>query len=297
MQELKLTRWNVRTLTHDNIDDLVRVYNSGRNRSPDYFPLTVQDIKALIRKGVVIPNQTFLMLGGSRPVAAARFGWNDNRGWGYITDLSGVPGLWSPVESLIDHILGLARELKIETMRTWIPSTYMKLTDILAEFTFEVRRVRLPMRTTLSMTDPFPGEEITPARRFNQGSRPSVHPPGHISFRPLDLHEARDHSQFAWAPRCYAKGEDGKTRAIGYQSKTQRGQGWLGLSEDVSLRKMDSELSVETIRGVLTSLHKDGVRSIGIEVGAAKEEKTPFLMAGFESLLTLYELELVLAYS
>jgi hypothetical protein len=153
------------------------------------------------------------------------------------------------------------------------------------------------MRVTLPMTEPFSEEAVIPAKRWKKGSKLPIHPPGHQSFRPLELHEARDHSEMSWEPRCYVVNDNGDIGAIGFRSKTQRGQGWLGLNEDIGSRKMTCVHSPEGIRGILSSLHQDGVRTVGVEVDAVKEAKTPFLNAGFESLYTLYEQELILAYT
>ncbi|NHJ13456.1 MAG: hypothetical protein EAX95_07250 [Candidatus Thorarchaeota archaeon] len=259
------------------------------------MPVTAQEIKTMIQSNLLAPEQTFLALGGPRPIATARWGWSDD-GWAYITDLSCVPGLWSPVEMLVEHVLVTARDGGFGELRTWVPSCYLKLAEILTEFTFEPRRVRLQMQLSLPADFETNGQNSQKALRWKPELRNSSYEPGHRLFRPLELYEARDHSELNWEPRCYIRGSSGIPLLIGFRAKNERTKGWISLNEDMSKRTMPF-ISCKMVSGILDSLYLDGVREVGCEVDATRELQPAFADNGFESLLTLYEMELTMVYN
>lgn len=290
-----MTSDSILNLSTDRIGDFVRVYNSGRSRWPNFAPITEQDINSMLRDKLLSPELVFLAMGGPRPIATIRWGWNGADGWAFLTDLSCVPGLWSSTETLIEHILVLARNAGFAELRTWVPSCYSKLAEILIEFAFEPRRVHLQMRASL---DSDFGSRIIESKRavkWKPELREHIQSPGLESFRPLEIHEARDHSELHWEPRCYVKGNDRSPALIGYRARNAPTKGWISLREDVS-KKAASCISREMVTGILAFLYSDGVRETACEIDAAKETQTPFSDAGFEVLLTLYEMELTMFY-
>jgi hypothetical protein len=146
------------------------------------------------------------------------------------------------------------------------------------------------------MVDPIQTSAKGIVKKLKAGLKPSVFPPGHPVFRPLELHELRNHTEMKWLPCYFLNTAAGEVSAIGYRSKTERGQGWIGLRENVDTRIMSESPSREEIQGIMSQLHSDGVRVVSTEVDAVKKAKQPFIDAGFDSLCTLYEMELVLAY-
>ncbi|MFW9845512.1 MAG: GNAT family N-acetyltransferase [Candidatus Thorarchaeota archaeon] len=294
-----MTRNSVLPLSDDRLNDWLRVYNDGNDNTPNFKPLTKEELKALIKKGSANPDKMYLGLEGAKPTAVARFIGSEDAHTAFLSDISILPDYSEGLQALTTHMMEWAREIGAKRVVAWASFSSIRIPDILSEFTFDPRRVLVELKRTkgdsLSIDERLiervvSWDEKGPTLRMSALF-------GGLYARPLELYELRDEAAYQWEPRFILPSiTSDRILAVAYRSEANRTLGWIDLTplpvgSDKSERP-DSSL----ISHLADRLFLDGVNEIRTEVDGDLLEKQPFMKAGFETIKTHMEMELVLSY-
>lgn len=294
-----MTRTSVIPLSDNRMKDWLRIYNTGNENTPNFTPLTKDELQTLIKKGAANPDKMYLGLEGAKPTAVGRFIGSDDAHTVYFSDASMLPDYSEGFQALTTHMLERAREIGARRVASWASISSIRIPDILSEFTFDPRRVLVELKRTkgnnLSIDERLIEQVVSWDEKGPVLRMFALF--GGLYSRPLELYELRDEAAYQWAPRFIlpSKTSD-RILAVAYRSEANRKLGWIDLTPLPAGADKSEKPDSSLIRHLADRLFLDGVHEIRTEVDGDLLEKQPFMKAGFETIKTHMEMELLLSY-
>lgn len=292
-----VTKTSVIVVADDRLSDWVRVLNAGREDRYDYDPVTVHDVKKIASAGLFSSDALFLALEGPVPAAVARIEIGENR-QAAICDLSVAPGRRNAGGVLVDYLLAVCRERRVETVTAWLSDHEDRLPDILASYTFEPLKIRsilearLERRADLADFDSACVRDVTQSPQ-TAGDQESWPPPWGAK---RDLEGLRDDMENMWRIAAVVASNGGKSIAVARLSQLNRARALLSIDEHLAVQSGASLFSGRLIKSVLGGLYRRGVREVLCEAESDARVRDPLLEAGFVQQSMLFQFSLALMH-